>query len=37
MISNIEYWDYKYKELSMAISKTREVENFILSLISKNK
>lgn len=33
MIDKISYWNYKYNELSKAISKSREVENFILDLI----
>lgn len=33
MINKVKYWNYKYSELSKAISKSREVENFILSLI----
>ena len=33
MIDKVKYWNYKYSELSKAISKSREVENFILSLI----
>lgn len=33
MIEKVKYWNYKYSELSKAISKSREVESFILSLI----
>lgn len=33
MLDKLSYWNYKYDELSKAISKSREVESFILSLI----
>lgn len=33
IIDNYKYWNYKYSKLSKAISKSREVESFILSLI----
>lgn len=33
MIDKLSYWNYKYNELSKSISKSREVENFILDLI----
>lgn len=33
MKEKIEFWNYKYSELSKAISKSREVESFILNLI----
>lgn len=33
MSDKISYWNYKYDQLSKAISKSREVESFILSLI----
>lgn len=32
MLEKISYWNYKYNKLSKAISKSREVESFILSL-----
>lgn len=33
MIDKISYWNYKYNQISKAISKSREVESFILDLI----
>lgn len=33
MIEKVSYWNYKYNQLSRAISKSREVESFILDLI----
>lgn len=33
MLGKLTYWNYKYDELSKAISKSREVESFISSLI----
>ncbi|MBQ9024359.1 MAG: hypothetical protein IJ105_03975 [Bacilli bacterium] len=35
MLDKLSYWNYKYDKISKAISKSREVENFILSLIEK--
>lgn len=32
MIEKVSYWNYKYNKISKAISKSREVESFILSL-----
>ncbi len=33
MIDKVSYWNYKYNQISKAISKSREVESFILDLI----
>lgn len=33
MSEDFEYWNYKYSEISKSISKSREVESFILNLI----
>jgi len=33
MQDKISYWNYKYNKISKGISKAREIENFILSLI----
>ena len=33
MIDKLSYWNYKYNELSKSISKSREVENYINSLL----
>ena len=33
MLDKLSYWNYKYDKLSMAISKSREVQNFIQKLI----
>lgn len=35
MMDRLSYWNYKYDKISKAISKSREVENFILNLIEK--
>lgn len=35
MIDKVSYWNYKYNKISKGISKAREVESFILSLIEK--
>ena len=35
MIDKLSYWNYKYDKISMAISKSREVENFIKKIIEK--
>lgn len=32
MLEKVSYWNYKYNKISKAISKSREVESFILSL-----
>ena len=32
-IENFSYWNYKYDKIAKSLSKAREVENFILSLI----
>lgn len=33
MMEKLSYWNYKYNKISKAISKAREVESFIISLI----
>ena len=33
MMEKLSYWNYKYNKISKAISKAREVESFIMSLI----
>ena len=33
MMDKLSYWNYKYNKISKAISKAREVESFIISLI----
>ena len=35
MKDKISYWNYKYDKLSKQVSKSREVESFILNLIDK--
>ena len=35
MIDKISYWNYKYDKTSKGISKAREIESFILNLISE--
>ena len=35
MIDKISYWNYKYDKISKGISKAREIESFILNLISE--
>lgn len=33
MLDKLSYWNYKYNKISRSISKAREVESFILSII----
>lgn len=35
MIDKVSYWNYKYDKISKGLSKSREVESFIISLIEK--
>ena len=35
MIDKVSYWNYKYDKISKGISKAREIESFILNLISE--
>lgn len=35
MIDKLSYWNYKYNKISKGISKAREVESFILSIIEE--
>lgn len=35
MIDKVSYWNYKYDKISKGLSKAREVESFIISLIEK--
>ncbi len=35
MIDKLSYWNYKYNKISKGISKAREVESFIISMIGE--
>lgn len=35
MIDRVSYWNYKYNKISKGLSKAREVESFILSMIKE--
>ncbi len=35
MIDKLSYWNYKYDKISKGISKARDIERFILSIIEK--
>lgn len=35
MIDKLSYWNYKYNKISKGISKAREVESFIISIIEE--
>lgn len=35
MIDKLSYWNYKYNKISKGISKSRELESFIINLIEK--
>lgn len=35
MLDKLSYWNYKYNKISKGISKAREVESFILSIIEE--
>lgn len=35
MIDKLSYWNYKYNKISKGISKAREVESFIISMIEE--